>query len=248
MGLWVEPGPWGNVSLNPDFFAKVSDVEISKLPIIDVTSNGKVSCSGKVLIWYSADDGSHQKKGDLERKLFTSLGDWWCFLDPSFCVSIRGLAKWWLCSYIWTGWVEQLAYITHITYLRTAYIPARCSSVPQGKLGVPATSVKYHPIGSCRPPKSQISEYFKLPRGSARQSSPNVYEIYILKYPKTGGMYCMDNSTAIYITKNIVIVDLLLFLRRLSNYIKGFDIRLADEDTKYKNQIPTPRIAFPVRF
>ena len=58
----------------------------------------------------------------------------------------------------------------------------------------------------------------------------------------------MDNSTAIYITKNIVIVDLLLFLRRLSNYIKGFHIRLADEDTKYKNQIPTPRIAFPVHF
>ena len=57
----------------------------------------------------------------------------------------------------------------------------------------------------------------------------------------------MDNSTAIYITKDIVMVDL-LFLRRLSNYIKGFHIRLADEDTKYKNQIPTPRIAFPVRF
>ena len=46
--------------------AKVCDVEIWKLPIIDVTSNSKVFCSGKVLIWYSADDGIHQKKEDLE--------------------------------------------------------------------------------------------------------------------------------------------------------------------------------------
>ena len=67
------------------FSEKVCNLEICKLPIIDVTSNSKVFCSGKVLIWYSADDSIHQKKEDLERKLFKSWG-----IDGIF--KIQGIA------------------------------------------------------------------------------------------------------------------------------------------------------------
>ena len=59
------------------FSEKVCNVEIWKLPIIDVTSNSKVFCSGKVLMWYSANDGIPPEKGRFRKETFQKLGDWW---------------------------------------------------------------------------------------------------------------------------------------------------------------------------